>query len=75
MDRAVEPESIHWSKILDLPIIKVDDITHTKILHGELLENSMFNEEKLTIMDYKNNIAALYTPFNKNYFKPEKVLL
>ena len=75
LDRTVEPESIHWSKILDLPVIEVDDVIYNKILHGELLDNSMFNEEKLTIMDYKNNIAALYTPFNKTYFKPEKVLL
>ena len=55
--------------------LDVDDLIYKKIIHGELLDKSMFFHDKLTVIDYKNNIAALYTPFNKNYFKPEKVLL
>ena len=70
-----EPESIHWSSILDLPIVKIDSTTSEKVLHGELLDNNLFEEKNLTIMEYNKQIAALYTPFNENYFKPEKVLI
>ena len=75
LESTTEPVSIHWSKILDLPVLEIDDLIYKKIIHGELLDKSMFSHDKLTVIDYKNNIAALYTPFNKNYFKPEKVLL
>jgi hypothetical protein len=40
-----------------------------------LLDNNLFEEKNLTIMEYNKQIAALYTPFNENYFKPEKVLI
>ena len=75
LESTTEPVCIHWSKILDLPVLEIDDLIYKKIIHGELLDKSMFSHDKLTVIDYKNNIAALYTPFNNNYFKPEKVLL
>jgi hypothetical protein len=58
-----------------LPIVKIDSTTSEKVLHGELLDNNLFEEKNLTIMEYNKQIAALYTPFNENYFKPEKVLI
>ncbi len=75
LEKETIPTFIHWNKILDLPIVKVDKETSDKILHGELLDNELFKENKLTIMEYNKNIAALYKPFNKDFFKPEKVLL
>ena len=61
--------------MLDLPIMQIDETEYGKILHGELLDKNMFSEDKLTIMEHEGKIAALYTPFNKSYFKPEKVLI
>ena len=46
-----------------------------KILHGELLNSAVFDGSEMTIMEYSNQIAALYKPFNDNFYKPEKVLL
>ena len=75
LDKSKEPESVHWSQVIDLPTIQIDEVIYEKILHGELLDNNMFTEDKLTIMEYEEKIAALYTPFNESYFKPEKVLI
>ena len=75
LDKSKEPESVHWSQVIDLPTIQIDEVIYEKILHGELLDNNMFTEDKLTIMEYEEKITALYTPFNESYFKPEKVLI
>lgn len=75
LKKSKEPESIHWSQVLDLPIMQIDETEYGKILHGELLDKNMFSEDKLTIMEHEGKITALYTPFNKSYFKPEKVLI
>ena len=55
--------------------MQIDETEYGKILHGELLDKNMFSEDKLTIMEHEGKITALYTPFNKSYFKPEKVLI
>ena len=70
-----QPDPIHWSKILDFPIVKIDKEMSEKILHGELLNSAVFDGTEMTIMEYSNQIAALYKPFNDNFYKPEKVLL
>ena len=70
-----QPDPIHWSKILDFPIVKIDKEMSEKILHGELLNSAVFDGSEMTIMEYSNQIAALYKPFNDNFYKPEKVLL
>jgi len=75
LDKAEEPSYIHWSKVLDLPIVEIDDFTCEKILHGELLDANLFENKDITIMQHGDKIAALYTPFNDKFYKPEKVLL
>ena len=45
LESTTEPVSIHWSKILDLPVVEIDDLIYKKIIHGELLDKSMFFHE------------------------------
>ena len=58
-----------------MPIVEIDDLTCEKILHGELLDANLFENKDITIMQHEDKIAALYTPFNDKFYKPEKVLL
>ena len=34
-----------------------------------------FGEKKLSIIENKNTILAIYEPYNENKFKPQKVLI
>ncbi len=75
LDKNSLPESLHWSKVLNMPILEIDDELCSDVEHGELISNNVFKNNEITILENNNKIAALYTPFNEKYFKPEKVLL
>ena len=75
LDKNSLPESLHWSKVLNMPILEIDDELCSDVEHGELISNNLFKNNEITILENNNKIAALYTPFNEKYFKPEKVLL
>ena len=42
---------------------------------ADFLSNKYFGEKKLSIIENKNTILAIYEPYNENKFKPQKVLI
>ena len=69
------PTSLHWNKVLSMPVLKISNDLCQDVQHGELLSNDIFKNNEITILENNEKIAALYAPFNNKYFKPEKILL
>jgi hypothetical protein len=53
----------------------VNDELVNEIKNGNFLPIHIFNEKKVSIIENKNTILAIYEPYNKNKFKPQKVLI
>ena len=75
LDKDILPTSLHWSKVLSMPVLKINNELCQDVQHGELLSNDIFKNNEITILENNDKIAALYAPFNNKYFKPEKMLL
>ena len=75
LDKDKLPTSLHWNKVLSMPVLKINNELCQDVQHGELLSNDIFKNNEITILENNDKIAALYAPFNNKYFKPEKMLL
>ena len=75
LDKDKLPTSLHWNKVLSMPVLKINNELCKDVQHGELLSNEIFKNNEITILENNEKIAALYAPFNNKYFKPEKMLL
>jgi tRNA pseudouridine55 synthase len=75
LDKDILPTSLHWNKVLSMPVLKINNELCQDVQHGELLSNDIFKNNEITILENNDKIAALYAPFNNKYFKPEKMLL
>ena len=75
LDKDILPTSLHWNKVLSMPVLKINNELCQDVQHGELLSNEIFKNNEITILENNEKIAALYAPFNNKYFKPEKILL
>ena len=69
------PTPLEWTKLFNLPVISVNDELVKEIKNGNFLPNDIFNENNVSIIENKNTILAIYEPYNKNKFKPQKVLI
>ncbi|MFL2696611.1 MAG: tRNA pseudouridine(55) synthase TruB [Candidatus Actinomarina sp.] len=69
------PIPLEWTKLFNLPVISVNDELVKEIKNGNFLPNDIFNENNVSIIENKNTILAIYEPYNKNKFKPQKVLI
>ena len=69
------PNSISSDEIIDLPVINVKEKDLDNIKNGELMSNTFFKTKEIYILKYEGNVVATYTPFNEEYFKPDKVIL
>ena len=69
------PTPLVWTELFNLPIISVGDDLIEEISNGNFLSNKYFGEKKLSIIENKNTILAIYEPYNENKFKPQKVLI
>ena len=43
LESTTEPVSIHWSKILDLPVVEIDDLIYKKNLPSNTSSRSLYN--------------------------------
>ena len=75
LDSKIQPNAIPTKEIIDLPIIKVKENELINIKNGELMNNSLFKNKEMYILEYNGNVIATYKPFNEKYFKPDKVIL
>ena len=55
--------------------MKIVESLIEEISNGNFLSNEYFGEKKLSIIENKNTILAIYEPYNENKFKPQKVLI
>ena len=65
-------------KILEFGVWQKEVLRVSKELlsfYGNFLSNEYFGEKKLSIIENKNTILAIYEPYNENKFKPQKVLI
>ena len=75
LDPNSEPNPISINEIIDLPVIKVKQEDLINIKNGELMRNDLFSTNEIYILEYEGVVVATYMPFNKDYFKPDKVII
>ena len=68
-------ESIHWSEIIGLKELKVNENQIENIRNGNLIDSNEFSSSEKFAISFKNNLIAIYEPFSEDYFKPDKVFI
>lgn len=68
-------ESIHWSEIIDLKELKVNENQIENIRNGNLIDSNEFSSREKFAISFKNNLIAIYEPFSEDFFKPDKVFI
>ena len=75
MDYETNLHKLDWREVIDLPIVELDQDMIDIVKNGQLLSNEIFINSEKYILSINNDISAIYTPFNENNFKPDKVLI
>ena len=68
-------ESIHWSEIIGLKELKVNENQIENIRNGNLIDSNEFSSSEKFAISFKNNLIAIYEPFSEDFFKPDKVFI
>ena len=68
-------ESIHWSEIIGLKELKVNENQIENIRNGNLIDSNEFSSREKFAISFKNNLIAIYEPFSEDFFKPDKVFI
>ena len=68
-------ESIHWSEIIGLKELKVNENQSENIRNGNLIDSNEFSSREKFAISFNNNLIAIYEPFSEDFFKPDKVFI
>lgn len=68
-------ESIHWSEIIGLKELKVNENQIENIRNGNLIDSNEFSSREKFAISFKNKLIAIYEPFSEDFFKPDKVFI
>ena len=68
-------ESIHWSEIIGLKELKVNENQIENIRNGNLIDSNEFSSREKYAISFENNLIAIYEPFSEDFFKPDKVFI
>ena len=68
-------ESIHWSEIIGLKELKVNENQIENIRNGNLIDSNEFSSSEKFAISFKKNLIEIYEPFSEDFFKPDKVFI
>lgn len=61
-------------EVVDLPLVKVDEELEKRILNGQVLKR-FFDEDKVMILNSKDEVIAIYQQKDNEYVKPYRMFI